>query len=68
MSVRMLASLTDFYRNFISQVENGNRLLQALERIALALGVSLAEFLERSDATASGIVRAGERSVFENGW
>lgn len=70
MSVRMLASLTDFSPSFISQVENGQASpsISSLERIALALGVSLPEFFEESDAKTSTVVRAEKRSRLESGW
>jgi transcriptional regulator with XRE-family HTH domain len=70
MSVRMLASLTDFSPSFISQVENGQASpsISSLERIALALGVSLREFFELSDAKTSSVVRVGERPRLESGW
>ncbi len=70
MSVRMLASLTDFSPSFISQVENGQASpsISSLERVASALGVSLPEFFEPSDARTSSVVRAGKRSRLESGW
>jgi transcriptional regulator with XRE-family HTH domain len=70
MSVRMLASLTDFSPSFISQLENGQASpsISSLERIASALGVSLPEFFEPSDARTSSVVRADKRSRLESGW
>ncbi len=70
MSVRMLASLTDFSPSFISQVENGQASpsISSLERIASALGVSLPEFFEPSDVRTSSVVRADKRSRLESGW
>jgi len=46
MSLRSLASRTDFSPSFISQVENGvvSPSIASMEKIAGALGVTLGEF------------------------
>jgi transcriptional regulator with XRE-family HTH domain len=71
MSLRTLASRTDFSPSFISQVENGivSPSIASMEKIAHALGVTLAEFFE---AAAQGegalIVRAVDRPELISGW
>ena len=70
LSVRSLATLTDFSPSFISQVENGQASpsISSLERIALAFGCSLSEFFERPDARVSSVVRSSQRARIESGW
>ncbi|MBI3965613.1 MAG: helix-turn-helix transcriptional regulator [Chloroflexi bacterium] len=55
LSVRTLAARTEFSPSFISQVELGQASpsIASLERIAAALGVTLAEFFEAEAADAA---------------
>ena len=56
MSVRSLAAKTGFSPSLISQVEHGQVTpsIGSLERIALALGVSLGKFFTEPDTQAAG--------------
>ena len=72
LSVRSLAKLAGFSASFISQIERGlaSPSIASMEKIALALGVSLSEFFaskgERSDLPV--IVRAGEGEELTSAW
>jgi transcriptional regulator with XRE-family HTH domain len=69
MTVRMLASLTEFSPSFISQLENGqvSPSISSLERIGAALGVSLPQFFEQTTG-APLVVRVADRLRLESGW
>ena len=70
MSVRTLATKTGFSPSLISQVENGQVTpsIASLERIAMALGVSLGKFFAEPDARAVGLVRASGRQKLTSTW
>ena len=70
MSVRTLATKTGFSPSLISQVENGQVTpsIASLERIAMALGVSLGKFFAEPDARAVGLVRASARQKLTSTW
>jgi transcriptional regulator with XRE-family HTH domain len=70
MSLRTLAEKTDFSPSFISQVENGQASpsISSMEKIALALGVTLGEFFQATENRGSNIVRAGGRLGLNSEW
>jgi transcriptional regulator with XRE-family HTH domain len=71
MSLRTLASRTDFSPSFISQVENGvvSPSIASMEKIAKVLGVTLGEFFAASAQGAQGlIVRVAERPRISSLW
>ena len=71
MSLRTLASRTDFSPSFISQVENGlaSPSIASMEKIAQALGVTLGEFFAAVAESEGGrIVRASERPTLSSAW
>jgi transcriptional regulator with XRE-family HTH domain len=70
LSVRTLAAEAGFSPSFISQVENGQASpsIASLERIAAALGVTLVEFFQASEARTSTVVRGAKRPRLESGW
>jgi quercetin dioxygenase-like cupin family protein len=71
MSLRALASRTDFSPSFISQVENGvvSPSIASMEKIARALGVTLGEFFAAaSEGEEALIVRAKERPQLPSLW
>jgi transcriptional regulator with XRE-family HTH domain len=70
MSARTLASNTGFSPSLISQVEHGlvTPSIGSLERIALALGVSLGKFFAEPDTHAVGLVRADLRQKLISTW
>src|ERR1700674_586034 len=70
MSLRTLAEKTDFSPSFISQVENGQASpsISSMEKIALALGVTLGEFFQATEDGGSNVVRAGERLGLNSEW
>jgi XRE family transcriptional regulator, regulator of sulfur utilization len=70
LSVRTLATLTGFSPSFISQVETGQASpsIASLEKIATALGVSVAEFFQESEARSSSVVRNADRPRLHSGW
>ncbi len=71
ISLRTLASSTDFSPSFISQVENGevSPSIASMEKIANALGVTLGEFLAAAAEGESGlIVRVSERFQMPSLW
>jgi quercetin dioxygenase-like cupin family protein len=71
ISLRALATLTDFSASFMSQVENGHvsPSIASMEKIAAALGVTLGEFFEAVGGARGGsIVRADERQALSSGW
>lgn len=70
MSVRTLATKSGFSPSLISQVEHGQVTpsIGSLERIAMALGVSLGQFFIEPDANATRLVRAGTRPRLTSTW
>jgi len=70
MSVRTLASQTGFSPSLISQVEHGQVMpsIGSLERIAMALGVSLGKFFAESETSPVGLVRANARQKLTSTW
>jgi transcriptional regulator with XRE-family HTH domain len=70
LSVRSLATKTGFSPSLISQVEHGQVTpsIGSLERIALALGVSLGKFFAEPEVRAVGLVRADLRQKLISTW
>jgi transcriptional regulator with XRE-family HTH domain len=70
ISVRSLAAETGFSPSFISQIENGQASpsISSLERIAVALGVTLGEFFNAMRPVASPITRSSNRRQLTSGW
>ena len=70
MSVRTLAAAAEFSPSFISQVENGQASpsIASLERIAAALGVSLAQLFADGCSKDSTVVRADDRPQLSSSW
>lgn len=71
MSLRSLASRTDFSPSFISQVENGvvSPSIASMEKIAQVLGVTLGEFFAAAAGGEDGlIVRSGSRLQMPSAW
>ena len=70
MSLRGLAEKTNFSPSFISQVENSQASpsISSMERIALALGVTLGEFFQWAETKAPRVVRVGERHGLTSEW
>jgi len=70
MSVRALASASEFSPSFISQVENGQASpsIASLERIAAALGVTLAGMFMRGEGEVAPVVLAGQRRELPSSW
>ena len=70
MSVRTLATQTGFSPSLISPVEHSQVMpsLGSLERIALALGVSLGEFFTALEPSTVHLVRAEAREKLTSTW
>ena len=70
MSVRALAAKTGFSPSLISQVENSQVTpsIGSLERIAMALGVSLGQFFAEPEASTAHLVRASARPKLTSTW
>ena len=70
MSVRTLATKTGFSPSFISQVEHGQVTpsIGSLERIAMALGVSLGQFFAEPARSTVALVRASARRQLSSTW
>jgi transcriptional regulator with XRE-family HTH domain len=71
MSLRTLASRTDFSPSFISQVENGvvSPSIASMEKIANVLGVTLGEFFAAAAEGEGGlIVRVADRLRMSSLW
>jgi transcriptional regulator with XRE-family HTH domain len=71
LSLRSLATQTDFSPSFISQLENGqvSPSISSMERIAATLGVTLGEFFVAAQQGEGGlVVRAAERTVLSSWW
>src|SRR2546422_11688552 len=70
MSVRALAAKTGFSPSLISQAENGQVTpsIGSLERIAMALGVSLGKFFAEPETSTAHLVRASARPKLTSTW
>jgi transcriptional regulator with XRE-family HTH domain len=70
LSVRSLAAKAGFSPSLISQVEHGQVTpsIGSLERIALALGVSLGKFFTVPETQPTGLVRAAARPKLTSTW
>jgi len=70
LSVRTLAARTGFSPSFISQVEAEavSPSLASLERIAVELGVSLAQLFTSLESAPRTVIRAAERMTYESTW
>jgi transcriptional regulator with XRE-family HTH domain len=70
LSIRTLAARTGFSPSLISQVEHGQVTpsIGSLERIAMALGVTLGKFFSEPDTDAVGLVRASARQQLTSTW
>jgi len=70
MSVRALATKTGFSPSLISQAENGQVTpsIGSLERIAMALGVSLGKFFSEPETSTVRLVRASLRPKLTSTW
>jgi transcriptional regulator with XRE-family HTH domain len=70
LSVRTLAAETGFSPSLISQVERGHVTpsIGSLERIAIALGVSLSTFFAEPETNPEGLVRANARQKLTSTW
>lgn len=71
ISLRTLATRTDFSPSFISQVENGlaSPSISSMEKIADALGVTLGEFFAAAQEGVGGrVVRSSERRTITSSW
>lgn len=63
VSLRTLASQTDFSPSFLSQIENGqcSPSISSMEKIANALGVTLGQFFRVAESPKANLVRANSR-------
>lgn len=70
LSLRALAEATGFSASFLSQVENGlaSPSIASMERIATALGVSLAELFTEAQPEKRNITRANARLMLRSQW
>jgi transcriptional regulator with XRE-family HTH domain len=70
MSMRALAAQTGFSPSLISQVEKGQVTpsIGSLERIAMALGVSLGQFFAEPERSTVVLVRASARPQLSSTW
>lgn len=71
LSVRALASQTEFSPSFMSQVENGqvSPSIGSMEKIAAALGVTLGDFFAVAARGKGGpVVRGADRHALASGW
>jgi XRE family transcriptional regulator, regulator of sulfur utilization len=70
LSLRSLAESTGFSASFLSQVENGQASpsISSMERIATALGVTLAEFFREAQADSVPVTRADQRPTLLSQW
>jgi len=71
LSLRALASATDFSPSFISQLENGlvSPSIGSMEKIANTLGLTLGDFFGQLGSSESGVVvRAAERVELPSQW
>jgi len=70
LSLRVLAARTDFSASFLSQVELGqvSPSLGSLERIAEAVGVTLAGLFADGGGPAAPVVHRQDEDVVRSGW
>ena len=70
LSVRAFAAEAGFSPSLISQVEHGRVMpsIGSLERIAIALGVSLSTFFAESETNTARLVRANARQTLTSTW
>jgi transcriptional regulator with XRE-family HTH domain len=70
ISLRALAEKTDFSPSFLSQIENGqcSPSISSMEKIANALGVTLAQFFHSANQRLVNVVRASERAHIALDW
>lgn len=70
MTLRTLAEHTGFSAAFLSQVEHGQASpsISSMERIARALGVTLGEFFQATEAPQLAVVRTSERTGLVSQW
>jgi len=71
LSLRALAERTGFSASFLSQVENGQASpsITSMERIAAALGVTLSQFFQAAEGSASpAVVRVAQRVRLDSKW
>ena len=70
MSVRTLSGKAQFSPSFVSQVELGqvSPSIASLERIAMALGVTLAELFSETEPKAAVVLRVGDRQRLVSSW
>jgi transcriptional regulator with XRE-family HTH domain len=71
LTTRALGSRTGFSASFISQLENGlvSPSIASMQKIAVALGVTLGEFFTVASEGATGpLVRVKERTRFQSSW
>jgi transcriptional regulator with XRE-family HTH domain len=70
LSLRTLADQIGFSASFISQAENGvvSPSIASLEKMASALGVTLADFFSVEPTTEGAVVRAHARPNFRSAW
>jgi transcriptional regulator with XRE-family HTH domain len=71
LSLRALATRTEFSPSFISQLENGlvSPSINSMQKIAEALGVTLGEFFAAAaEGQGGSVVRASERPVLSSTW
>src|SRR5258708_27757299 len=63
VSLRTLATQTDFSPSFLSQIENGqcSPSISSMEKIANALGVTLGQFFQVAESPKPNIVRFSDR-------
>ena len=69
-SLRALAEASGFSASFLSQVENGQASpsISSMERIATALGVTLAEFFQEAQGGTEPVTRASGRLTMHSEW
>ena len=69
-SLRSLAGQMGLSASFVSQVENGlvSPSIASLEKMALTLGVTLADLFAMPNPTDVAIVRANARPTFRSSW
>ena len=70
LSLRAFAAETGFSPSLISQVEHGHVMpsIGSLERIAMALGVSLSTFFAEPETNSDELVRANARQKLTSTW
>jgi quercetin dioxygenase-like cupin family protein len=70
VSLRTLGEQAGFSASFLSQVENGRAFpsIASMERIATALGVTLAQFFHRAEGSKGKVVRHDYRAWMNPDW